>query len=221
MKLQMNFNLIDQDISKMALMPPHCPLSPQSYNAFFNNSDKLNGVAPYKLITGTHKRDGHKVQRLKYNNFYTNWKTDSLKWYPSQPGSEKEDDNIGNGYNKVPLDYDKNMEVYEKTKKHLPFATPLDNNGTNQIQILFNNTCNKPTFTYKRYASQPINDKNRFYNPLYIEDISKETQSQKAAYLDQTIQNGMDLYSSVFEDMYILTNNPSDNDNLDYIRKTY
>lgn len=46
--------------------------------------------------------------------------------------------------------------------------------------------------------------------------------------MDSILQNGMDLYSSVFEDMYLLTDNTDntsendiENDNLEKIKKTY
>ena len=56
---------------------------------------------------------------------------------------------------------------------------------------------------------------------MYREDISEETQQQKAQYMNEIIQNDMDIYSSVFEDMYLLQSSQSSNDNVDYIRKTY
>lgn len=225
-------DLVHHSISSMALMPPHCPLTPHSYTSFFNDSSKLpGGVAPYKLQTEKHLRDGTPIQRLEYNNFYSDWKQDAVKWYPNNSKEfESEMQNsagIGNGTGTreqngyKPLQQDKAIELYEQTRRHDNFAVPLPTNGTNQVQILFNDKCNIPTFKYKRYAEQPINNSNWFDNKLYKEDISEETQQQKAQYMNEIVQNGMDIYSSVFEDMYLLQLNPSSSDNVDYIRKAY
>jgi hypothetical protein len=214
---------VQQSIEAMALMPPHCPMNPHRYASFFNNSSKLpGGVAPYKLLTEKHARDGHPVQRLEYNNFYSNWKTDALKWYPQ--GSKEYDSTDGSGSGTsndlpLPLPRDANLQLYEQTRRNNTFAVPLPTNGTNQVGILFNDKCQVPTFNYQRYAAQPVNNAGRFNNELYLEDISQKTQEQKAQYMNSIVQNSMDLYSSVFEDMYIMQMNPSPSDNLNYIRK--
>ena len=206
-------DLVHQSIASMALMPPHCPLTPQSYTSFFNDSSKLpGGVAPYRLQNEKHLRDGNTFQRLEYNNFYSDWKQDAVKWYPSNSREEFSYE-VQNGTStstreqntREPLQQDKALELYELTRRHDNFAVPLPTNGTNQIRILFNDKCNIPTFKYKRYAEQPINNSSWFNNKLYREDISEETQQQKAQYMNDIVQNGMDLYSSVFEDMYYLT----------------
>jgi hypothetical protein len=201
-------DLVHQNIASMALMPPHCPVLPRTYSSFFNDSSKLpGGVAPYKLETIKHSRDGVPIQRLEYNNFYSNWKQDALKWYPS---SSKELDSImQNQINPLPLEKDKAIELYERTRRNDLFAIPLATNGTNQVGILFNDKCNIPTFKYERYAAQPINNSTWFNNKLYREDISKETQHEKEQYMNSIVQNSMDIYSSVFEDMYILQLNQS------------
>jgi len=62
-----------------------------------------------------------------------------------------------------------------------------------------------------------VNNSSWIDNSLYKEDISEETLQQKAQYMNTITQNGMDLYSSVFEDMYIMQSNPSSSDNLNYI----
>jgi len=227
-------DLVYQNIATMALMPPHCPLTPHSYTSFFNDSSKLpGGVAPYKLQTEKHPRDGTPIQTLEYNNFYSDWKQDAVKWYPSNSKGEFSNEvqnstGTGNGSgtreqngHKL-LQQDKAMELYEQTRRHDNFAVPLPINGTNQVQILFNDKCNISTFKYKRYAEQSINNSSWFDNKLYREDISEETQQEKAQYMNEIVQNGMDLYSSVFEDMYLLQLNPTlSNDNIDYIRKAY
>ncbi len=213
-------DLVHQNIASVALIPPHCPIAPHSYKSFFNDSSKLpGGVAPYKLQTEKHPRDGYLTQRLEYNNFYSDWKQDALKWYPRS--SKEFDSEVRNQYEYKPLQQDNATALYEQTRRRDMFAIPLPTNGTNQIGILFNDKCNIPTFKYNRYAAQPINNSSWFNNNLYREDISEETQEQKAQYMNSIVQNGMEIYSSVFEDMYLLQMNPSSSDNVDYIRKTY
>jgi hypothetical protein len=214
-------DIVNQSIASMALMPPHCPMNPKQYSSFYNDTSKLpGGVAPYKLETEKHARDGLPVQRLEYNNFYSDWKQDALKWYP-RGTKEFADKDINNQNGHIPLPRDKALELYEATRRRVSFAVPLPTNGTNQVGILFNDKCNLPTFQYKLYASKPVNSSERFNNKLYQEDISEETEQQKTQYMDSIIQNNMNIYSSVFEDMYILQLNPFITDNLDYIRKTY
>lgn len=221
-------DLVKQSISGMALMPPHCPISPHSYSSFFNGSQELLGgvAAPYRyeLRNENHPRNGSLIQKLEYNNFYSDWKQDAVKWYPS--GSKEftsmdEEQNGNIGYHPLQDKANKSLELYEHTRRRDSFAFPLPTNGTNQIRILFNDKCNVPTFKYNRYASQSLNNSSWFNNKLYKEDISEETQEQKEQYMNSLIQNGMDLYSSVFEDMYIMQSNPSSSDNLNYIRKAY
>ena len=202
-------DLVHQSIAGMSLMPPHCPLTPLAYTSFFNDSSKLpGGVAPYKLQTDKHPRDGNPIQRLEYNNFYSNWKQDAIKWYPNSSIKEFSND-VQNGTSaqntQSPLQQDKALKLYEQTRRHNAFAVPLPTNGTNQVRILFNDKCNVPTFKYKRYAEQPINNSSWFNNKLYRDDITEETQQQKAQYMNDIVQNDMDIYSSVFEDMYYLT----------------
>jgi hydroxymethylpyrimidine pyrophosphatase-like HAD family hydrolase len=218
----MAMDLVNQSIASMALMPPHCPMTPHSYTSFFNDSSKLQGgVAPYKLQKVQHPRDANTFQRLEYNNFYSDWKQDAVKWYPNNSRGEFAYEVQNGAREHKPLQQDKAMELYEQTRRHDAFAVPLPTNGTNQVRILFNDKCNIPTFKYERYAAQPINNSSWFNNKLYREDISEETQEQKAQYMNTIVQNGMDIYSSVFEDMYLLQSSQSSNDNVDYIRKTY
>ena len=228
--------LLNQDIEKMHLLPPHCPLYPNGYNQFFNDNNTLNPVVPYKITEVKHPKDGKKIQRLEYNNFYSDWKQDSLKWYPTTATTEYDNANIddsgrGDSGRGVPRMTEHNMELYEQTRRKEPFAKPLATNGTNQLNIIFNDKCAGTTFNYKRYASLGVNNTSWFNNPLYNEDISLETQTQKTTYMNNIVQNGMDLYSSVFEDMYLLGYEPQDgNDNINQniddeiinnIRKSY
>lgn len=211
-------DLVHQSITNMALLPPHCPLTPRSYTSFFNDSSKLpGGVAPYKLQNEKHPRDGYPIQRLEYNNFYSDWKQDAIKWYPSNSKEEfsyEVQHKTRQQNTHLPLQQDKAMELYEQTRRKDNFAIPLPASGTNQVRILFNDKCNLPTFKYTRYAVQPINNSSWFDNKLYREDISEDTQQQKEEYMNEIVKNGMDLYSSVFEDMYLLQMNSSSSDNL-------
>lgn len=213
-------DLINQSIANMALLPPHCPMNPNTYASFYNDSNKLPGdVAPYKLENVKHPRDGIPFQKLEYNNFYTDWKQDALKWYPR--GSKEYEYQEQNQKINEPLPHNNSVDLYEQTRRNNAFAIPLPTNGTNQVSIIFNDKCNVPTFHYKRYAAQPVNNTEWFYNKLYIEDITEETQEQNAQYMDSLVQNNMDIYSSVLEDMYLLQLNSNTTDNIEYIRKTY
>jgi hypothetical protein len=219
-------NIIQDDITRMALLPPHCPMNPVGYSSFFNDTNELKPVVPYKLVTEQHKRNGHPIQRLEYNHFYSDWKKDALTWEPRMQYADTKGDKVekdeNNVVEKCVLEYNDKLKIFQETRNHTPFAVPLPVNGSNQIDILFNDKYNYKTFNYNRYASQPMNVKNRYYNPLYIEDISKETQDLKGTWMDSIIDNGMALYSSVFEDMTILTREDNkDNDNFDFIKKAY
>jgi len=207
-------DIIHQDIQKMHILPPHCPLYPNGYTDFFNDDKTLKPMSPYKLVSVKHPKDGKIYQTLEYNNFYTDWKKDALKWYPA---SNIEYENISTNKNSNEPNIfsdsnikDNNMKLYEQTKRDDRFATPLATNGTNQLNIIFNNKCSGSTFNYKRYASSGINNKEWFNNRLYREDISQETEELKGQYMKDVNQNSMDLYSSVFEDMYILGYEPTD-----------
>ena len=211
---------LQQNYERFMITPPgKCTVAPSSYTQFFNDSKTLPGIAPYTLRKVNDYEIGNDKFKLEYNNFYSNWKTDSLKWYGN---GNRNGNSTGNGSD---IEYKPNLhhptsmnpeqnKLYLETKRHEPFATPLPTNGTNQINIINNPKCHINTFNYKRYASQPINNKSWFYNPLYITDISTETQDMKADFIDNTIQNNMDIYSSVFQDMYSMTNEdyyPRDN----------
>jgi hypothetical protein len=192
---------LNQDIQKMHILPPHCPLYPKEYTQFFNDDTKLKSMSPYKLINAKHPKDGKIYQKLEYNNFYTDWKQDSLKWY-------KPLENEYISVEETKHNYEPN--IFNNIKTNNNFAIPLVTNGTNQLNIIFNNKCTGSTFNYKRYASSSINNKEWFNNPLYSKDISQETQKLKNVFMNDINQNGMDLYSSVFEDMYILGYDPGE-----------
>lgn len=235
-------DLINQDMQKMHIKP-QCPLYPKTYGQFFNDNQKLNPMTPYKLINAKHPKDGKIYQKLEYNNFYSDWKQDALKWYPQSMHNENESvPNIN-----IPSMQSSMVNIVLQDKNN-NFAIPLASNGTNQLNILFNDKCVKSTFNYKRYASiyencninssmnssmdtnsnklnklnkfnklNNLNKFNKLNNPIYNKDISQETQTLKKEFMDNTVQNSMDLYSSVFEDMYILGYDPTDTDNKEIV----
>jgi len=231
-------SLID-DISKMHLLPPKCPVTPQTYSDFFNDTSKLKGNSPYKLLNEIHPRDGKIHNKIEYNNFYSDWKKDASDYtdksylekyldyniknmdvntlYNSKFTKESNESNITN-----------NVKLYEETKNHKGFAIPMKNNGSNKVSTLYNNCLNKPTFEYKRFAnnilentqnSQNIkNSQNKIHknasywidNPLFNTDITKETNLLYSEYMDSRVNNASKIYDTVFEDMYILGYNPNE-----------
>jgi hypothetical protein len=213
------YDLIHQDIQKMHLLPPHCPMYPMGYNVFYNDSKELKPMTPYKMKDAKNARDGKFYKKLEYNNFYSDWKQDALKWYPNSlttinnRASNEYDtipvkDNINN-INSPNIYNNESTRLYEETRRQNNFANPLVTNGTNQLNILFNNKCTEPTFNYKRYAAKNVNNVDRYENPLYDEDISNETQGLISKYMTDILQNNMNLYSSVAEDMYALSYDPT------------
>lgn len=201
-------DLIHQDIQKIHILPPHCPLYPKEYSQFFNDNQKLKQISPYKLVNVKHPKDGKNYHKLEYNNFYTDWKKDAIKWYShlDNEHSSIEEKQI----NKPNIFNDRNIKLYEQTKKKYAFAIPLNTNGTNQLNIVFDNKYVNSTFNYKRYSTNEINNKEWLNNSLYMKDISQETDVLKHKYMNDILQNSMDLYSSVFEDMYLLGYDPTE-----------
>ena len=185
-------NIFQQDFEKLYIQP-------QNINSTTN------------IINKKHVKDGRNIIKINSNKFYSNWKTDSNHFY------NYEHVNNGNNGNNIKLDenmypkennylYDNKIQSYINTKNKTPFATPLPVNGTNQLNILFNDKCNINTFNWKRYASNMnINSAIWFNNPLYNTDISQETQELNAEYSNKIIKQDQDLYSSVFQDMYHMT----------------
>ena len=185
-------NIFQQDFEKIYIQP-------QNINSNTNISNKK------------HVKDDRNIIKINSNKFYSNWKTDSNYFY----NYENKNDYLDRySY----LDDDK-IQSYINTKNKTPFATPLPINGTNQLDILFNNKCNINTFNWKRYSSNPImfnsnmntnsntntNSNIWFNNPLYNNNISRETQELDAEYSNKIIEQGQDLYNSVFQDMYHMT----------------
>ena len=150
-------NSIIEDIHKMHLLPPHCPMTPKSYTDFFNNNSKLSGVAPYTMKTISHPRQGYK-HTIEYRDFYSDFKKDALH-YTSQNNefiNNNNNDNNNNDNNLIikPLiinDDNENIKLYKETKPHNEFAKPMKINGSNKVSDLFDNCMNKKTFEYKRF----------------------------------------------------------------------
>ena len=210
-----NSNMIKEDTRKMHLLPPNCPMTPKKYTQFFNtNTNSLSGVAPYKVELVKHPREGYK-HTIEYRNFYNDFNKDVLDY--------KSDNNevIINNANSNRLqsliinnDNDENIKLYKETKPHNEFATPMKINGSNKVEDLFDNCMNKKTFEYKRYSTISPHHNQWIDNPLFTNEISQDTEKLKANYMNSSEENNMNTYSSVFEDMYIMTN--MTNNNLDF-----
>jgi len=131
----MAYDLVNQDITNLSLLQP-----------------KTKGIKTNTCKFEKHKKDGRLIPKIECEHFYSNWKKDSLQWYSQQ---EFNNYNELNNYNRNRINgmnKDKAIELFEKTNKKKTFAIPLPTQGTNQVNILFNDACNIPTFTYKRYA---------------------------------------------------------------------
>ena len=106
----------------------------------------------------------------------------------------------------------KDIKLYNDTKHKIPFAQPLNTNGINQLSILNNTKCQKPTFNFTRYAAEPLNNKNNWVNnPIYNSDISLETIELKNNYMDTIYNRDRNITMSIIEDMYYLTNEQAGN----------
>jgi len=204
------------DITKMHLLPPICPLKPNSYTEFYNDNAKLYGVSPYHLQVQKHKKDSKPKINLQYNNFYSNFKTDSLKY--NTPPMDEYDSNYNtnneknkNNTNNTNNTNNENIKIYKETKNQKDYAVPMKSNGSNKLETLYNDCLNKPTFEYKKFGYDMVTHKNNSHlvdNPLFNIDISKETDLLYTNYMESREQNASNIYSAVFEDMYILGYNP-------------
>jgi hypothetical protein len=196
-------NMINEDIQKMHLLPPHCPMTPKSYTDFFekhNNNNNNN----YKTETVKHPKEGYK-HTMETQQFYSDFKKDALEYtsknYEFIDNSNKTKHN--NNYNNN--ETTENIKMYEETKPHTHFAKPMLMNGSNKVADLFDNCMNKKTFEYKRYSTISPHHKQWIDNPLFTEDISQETLQFKNNYMEQREEENMNLYSSIFEDMYAMS----------------
>jgi len=231
------------DITKMHLIPPKCPMTPQSFTDFFNDTSQLKKAAPYKLLYEQHPKDLKIHTKIEYNNFYSDWKKDAINYndkkYTTQyldytNNSNNSNNNANNNMNVNTLygsnirnkedkdNISENIKIYEETKNQKGFAVPMKSNGSNTVETLYDNCLNKRTFEYKRFgynmlSPQEPNKVNHLVdNPLYNNYLSEETNSMYENYLNSRIKNASNIYDIIFEDMYYLGYSPNDdNDNKD------
>ena len=214
-------NMINEDINKMHLVPPNCPMTPKSYTQFFNtnkntntNANNVSVVAPYKLELVKHPREGYKYT-MEYNNFYNDWDKGALH-YTSSNNEFLDTNNTKTTKNTPSIltnSNSENIKLYKETKPHNEFATPMNINGSNKVADLFDNCMNKKTFEYKRYSTISPHHKQWLDNPLFTSEISQDTEKLKNNYMNSREESNMNLYSSVFEDMYIMTKQTNNNFN--------
>jgi len=206
-------NIINEDIKRMHLLPPHCPMTPKTYTDFFNDNTILERTTPYKMNTVKHPKEGNK-HTIEYRNFYSDFKKDALHYTDNNYAfiDSKNYYNTGNTKNKnikLTINDDENVKLYSETKhkNYNNFATPMKINGSNKIQDLFDNCMNKKTFEYKRFSKILPHNKQWIDNPLFSNEISKETTKLKNKFIDNRDTTTMDIYSDVFKDMYAMTYN--------------
>jgi hypothetical protein len=240
MNMNNDSNMIHEDIAKLHLLPEYCPMTPKTYTDFFNHNTQnqthntqkhLPGVSPYKLEKVKHPREGYKYT-MEYNNFYTDWNKDALHYTSSNneflDSDNNDNHNHNHNHNEPTILTNVNSEnilLYKETKPKHEFARPMKMNGSNKVQDLFDNCMNKKTFEYTRYSQISPHHKQWIDNPIFTEDISEETQDLKNNYMNDMEKDNMAIYSSVFEDMYYLSNetdinyNPSEYKYYNYLNK--
>jgi len=201
--LDTSSKLLYEDVSNMNLQPPLCNSQYISYKDFYNNTNKLKPVAPYKLGIVKHPKNGVK-QVIEYRNFYSNWKPNAIKY--NAPEQKDIEGKILHDSSRLPMFYDSNLKLYEDTRNKTNFAKPIASNGSNKLSVMYNDCLNKTTFKYNRFANKNPSDKQNWIdNPIYSHDISKETKRLNNNYMKTIKTSAEDLYASVFEDMYFLT----------------
>ena len=209
-------NTINEDIHKMYLLPPHCPMTPKTYTDFFNDNDTdsdsiLHHSNPYKNETVKHPREGYK-HTIESRNFYSDFKKDALEYtsknfefinnsYKNQNQNQNQNQNHTNN------NTNENIKLYEETKPHKQFAKPMAINGSNKVSDLFDNCMNKKTFEYTKYSTISPHHKQWIDNPIFTKDISQETQLLKNNYMDSRETEHMNLYNGIIEDMNAMTYN--------------
>ena len=224
------------DIYKMHLIPPNCPMTPTTYTDFFNDNSKLHNVAPYKLLYEKHPKDGKINTKIEYRNFYSDFKTDSLNYNRSNNKylNDSENNSTNNSldsninvktlYNFKPntesnihnLSKSIDVKLFEETKNKKSFAIPMKSNGSNKLEHLYNDCLNKPTFEYKRFSnnvfqsSQTDKPSQWVENQLYKTNVIEESSLLYIDYMESRNKNASTIYDTVFEDMYIMCYNPPD-----------
>ena len=222
-----NNNIINEDINKMHLLPPHCPMTPTSYTNYFSDYTTLSKVEPYKTELVKHPKDGY-THKIEYNHFYNDFKKDALHYtdnnYEFINNTNNNSNNTNNNSNntnnnsnntnnnssntnKYILNDNNDVKLYNETKhkRYNDFAIPMSINGSNKVKDLYDNCKNKKTFEYKRYSTIAPHHKQWIDNPLFIDDISIETETLKTKFVDNRETHTMDIYSDVFQDMYAMT----------------
>lgn len=209
-------NSLENDINKMHILPPHCPMTPHSYSDFFNDKLKLHKVAPYNIKLVNHPKDGKQKKIIEYNNFYRDFKKDALNY--NAPEMEEYNPNNSNITQNTILQNtlgSENIQIYKDTKNKTNFAIPMKSNGSNNLEHIYNDCLNKSTFEYKRFGydntlKHRSTADNWVDNPIFNIDISEDTDILYNDYMNNIESNASNIYNSVFEDMYILGYNPSD-----------
>lgn len=215
-----NNNIINEDINKMHLLPPHCPMTPTSYTYYFSDNTTLSRVEPYKTELIKHPKDGY-THKIEYNHFYNDFKKDALHYtdnnYEFINNTNNHSSNTTNqssnsklyssNTTKYILNDNNDVKLYNETKhkRYNDFAVPMSINGSNKVKDLYDNCKNKKTFEYKRYSTIAPHHKQWIDNPLFIDDISIETETLKTNFVDNRETHTMDIYSDVFQDMYAMT----------------
>ena len=215
-----NNNIVNEDINKMHLLPPHCPMTPTSYTDYFSDNTTLSRVEPYKTELVKHPKDGY-THKIEYNHFYNDFKKDALHYtdnnYEFINNTNNNSNNTNNNSNntnnnssntnKYILNDNNDVKLYNETKhkRYNDFAIPMSINGSNKVKDLYDNCKNKKTFEYKRYSTIAPHHKKWIDNPLFIDDISIETETLKTKFVNNRETHTMDIYSDVFQDMYAMT----------------
>lgn len=195
-------NIINEDITKMHLLPPHCPMTPKSYTDFFNDNTTLSKVEPYKIELVKHPKDGY-THKIEYKNFYNDFKKDALHYTYNNYAFITKSSNTNNYI----LNDNNDVKLYNETKhkRYNDFAIPMSINGSNKVKDLYDNCKNKKTFDYKRFSTISPHNKQWLDNPLFSNDISIETNTLKNKFINNRETHTMDIYSNVFQDMYAMT----------------
>ena len=208
-----NNNIINEDINKMHLLPPHCPMTPTSYTDYFSDNTTLSRVEPYKTELLKHPKDGY-THKIEYNHFYNDFKKDALhytdnnyEFINNSNNHSRNSNNHSRNTTKYILNDNNDVKLYNETKhkKYNDFAVPMSINGSNKVKDLYDNCKNKKTFEYKRYSTIAPHHKQWIDNPLFSNDISIETETLKNKFVDNRETHTMDIYSDVFQDMYAMT----------------
>jgi hypothetical protein len=187
-------------------------MTPKSYTDFFNDSPLLSGVAPYKMETVKHPKQGYK-QSIEYRNFYSDFKKDALEFTSKNNVNEfsfLDNREQLNNRKPIPINEDKNILLYKQTKPNTEFAKPMTINGSNRVADLFDNCMNKKTFEYTKYSTISPHHKQWIDNPIFTKDISQETQLLKNNYMDSRETEHMNLYNGIIEDMNAMTYNQTE-----------